>query len=440
MRFDKRNLMLCRSKKMLALTTLLLVSGIPVSAQPKGPRPGDVYREYTQYLLWPKEWRVTDPGTKQARGIRDYLPNPVMPLQIDDLDGATRAEVEINRWGGHAGTRNKRMRFNGNDWLRLPELTTTPAGNDPECYLSVDNFIMPVPLSHLHEGSNTFEGTAGNQEKCHIIGETGWGQWGWYGVILRVYYDSSKPHPEGHIAAPANNGTLGENPKISIEAQSDIGIARVDVLAHYEGYDENGDGIYHDWHYNYHYTSIGQHAGTATRDPFEVTWDTQWVPDQPAGSIQLIARIRDHNGTWFVTDLVGGLTLARKGASVKLYTADPAQIPTRFNVRAGQKKSVRWTIPPADNLSTAREAAVHLRTWDGHGETFKVNDWIGDIGGVPHDFLYSVRLVPPSVLRQGDNIVEFHSETEHHGPEILWPGPALTVRYSTAGDVGTPPF
>jgi hypothetical protein len=36
-------------------------------------------------------------------------------------------------------------------------------------------------------------------------------------------------------------------------------------------------------------------------------------------------------------------------------------------------------------------------------------------------------------LRTGDNTITFHSETVHHGIEIMWPGPAIIVKY------GSPP-
>ena len=37
---------------------------------------------------------------------------------------------------------------------------------------------------------------------------------------------------------------------------------------------------------------ISGHVGTALESPFAVTWDTTWIPDQPEGSIRLIARVQ----------------------------------------------------------------------------------------------------------------------------------------------------
>ena len=147
-----------------------------------GPKPGDVYREYTTRLSVKDNWRVTDPDAAHP-GAAKFLPNPVLNLDISDLGGAVRAEVLIDRWGGHAGTSGKRIRFNGNEWLPLPELETIPEGELPECYMYQDNPIIEIPLEHLKEGFNTFEGTCGDQ----VCFSFNWGQWGWYSLVVRVY-------------------------------------------------------------------------------------------------------------------------------------------------------------------------------------------------------------------------------------------------------------
>ncbi|HJN16251.1 MAG TPA: hypothetical protein QGH10_12190, partial [Armatimonadota bacterium] len=237
-----------------------------VSVAQTMPRAGDIYREYSTDLRSGNSWRVTDPDAAHP-GAQDFLPNPVLSMQIDDLDGAVRAELLIDRWGGHPGTSEKRVRFNGNDWLDLPELATTPEDHDPRAYMYEDNPVIDVPLAHLHEGENTFEGTCGDQ----VVHSFGWGQWGWYGAVLRVYFDADKPHATGRILR--DDGTaLGEGPIIEVETSGDVD--RVDVFAFYEGYDEDGDGEYVGWHGEIRRTELHGHVGTATEAPFRVTWDT----------------------------------------------------------------------------------------------------------------------------------------------------------------------
>jgi len=434
MRINTGNRPEMRMNKLLQLlkieffSMLFVILGWLVPAFGLGPEPGDIYREYRKGLKTGDNWRVTHPRAG-ASGAKEFLPNPELKIEIEDLEGAVRAEVVIDRWGGHPGTSNKRVRFNGNDWIALPELTTVPEGSNPTCYMYQDNPVFEVPLEHLKEGTNTFEGTCGGQT-CFSFD---WGQWGWYGIIIRVYYDSTKAHPGGWIISPAEGGEIRENPTITAEAFSDAGISMVEFLAYYEGYDLDGDGIYLQWHRRYKATSFSNLLGVASKEPYQVTWKTRWVPDQQPGAVKLMARIRDNNGYWFVTDAVEGLSLKRDTSAVRLYKA--YAVPRRFWVRAGRKMFCRIDIPETESLGLATGAAVHIRTWNGIGERFGLNeDYSGSIGGANHMYQYSIREVPLSALVHGRNTVFFKSSTEHHGVEILWPGPGLTVRYRVYAD------
>lgn len=414
-----------------------------------GPKPGDIYKEYTVVPPGKKlGWVVFDVNATN-KGAHKYLPNKTYHINIEDLDGAIRAEVLIDRWGGHAGTADKRIKFNGNKWIRLPELTTTPVGHIPSVYPSQDNPIVQVPLEYLKTGDNTLDGFSGPQVKYSF----GWGQWGLYSAILRVYYDSSKPHPTGQVTSPASGTILSENPTISAQAQSDVGIEQIDFLGFYDGYDENGDGYYKDWHRFYHRKAgkspeipISGHVGTAPGEPWQVTWDTKWVPDQKKGKLKILARIKDKNGMWFVTEPVENLGLERKDYSVKLYKAH--DVPEFFQVRKQRIRSCTITIPETDDLSRAKEAVLHFRTWNGDDnnpeidgrEWFWFNDHIGKVGGKNHEYAYTLCDIPLRPIKNGDNNVTVYSEAgtvyskegklhNTHSLEVLWPGPGLTIRY-----------
>lgn len=398
-----------------------------------GPKPGDVYKEFT-FNHNAENWRVTDPGANTTRfpQAADFLPNPVLTFNVSDLQHAVRAEMIIDFWGGHEGTTNKRFRINGNSWITIPELDTLSPGNPTpgNKYMQQVNHLIPIPLAHLVTGANTLEGTSGPNS-------WGWGQWGWYGIVLRVYYDSSvKVHAKGHIALPSSS-TLDENPNLSaVITQVPTGrmVDQVDYLAYYDGYDTDGDGIYKDWHRNYHRSSwtdpigIKGHVGTATSAPYAVTWDTTWVPDQAPGEIKLIARIRDTSGTWYVTDPVTDLSLRRQTHSVRLYKA--VDVPQLYWVRLKQTKSSKVNIAL---LSQASEAAMHVATWNGNENNSvfhnKVNNWTAPKFGRDHFYSFDRVTVPVDILKEGENLISWYSETEHHGPEILWPGPAVAVRY-----------
>jgi hypothetical protein len=412
-----------------------LLGSFPFSAaaaaeQPRarGPQPGDIYREYTLHNGG-DAWRVTDPRASAA-GAAKFLPNPVLTLAIGDLQGALRAEVLLDRWGGHLRTTAKQIRFNGHDWLTVPEVSTTPAGARPEHYYSQDNPVIDVPLAHLRSGDNTIEGTCGTIEGYN------WGQWGIYSLVLRVYYDpAARPHPTGRIVRPAADSQLGENPDVAVEAASPSGVARVDVLAWYDGYDEDGDGIFQDWHQAYFQPLRGapaelrEHVGTAWREPYAIRWDTHWVPDQSPHSVRLVARVQDSGGIWSVTPVVERLSLVRPGVSVTLYRA--ANLPERFGVRAGRRQTCTIPLPASGPPQAGAEVVLSLRTWhgwDGHHHPLRLNDHELPIRGKNHHYDYDLLSVPAAALLRGENRLTIHSDTEHHMLEVLWPGPALIVR------------
>ena len=391
------------------------------------PGPGDIYKEFT-FNHNSNNWRVTDPNATNP-GAAPYLPNPILRLGIDDLQGAIHAEIVIDFWTGHVGTINKKFRFNGKPWITIPELHTLgPCPSPGNMYMQQVNHLIDVPLSYLNTGINTFEGTSG-------ANAWGWGQWGWYGVVVRVYYGPGKSHASGQITSHSSNSTISDNPTIAVATSGSV--SRVDCLAYFDDYDTDGDGNYLDFHRNYHKGSwseqigIKNHVGTDISAPYQITWNTQWVPDQVPGRIKLIARIRDNNGYWFVTNEVTNLTLKRTTSSVKIYKA--TGVPQEFWVRAGRVKSCTVSIP---TLSGATAALMKVASWNGNdgSEDFysKVNNWTVPKYGSNHFYSYDQITVPVSALRTGSNIFKISSSTDHHGLEIMWPGPSILVRYGSA--------
>jgi hypothetical protein len=417
------------------LFCLITVPGL--YGQLSGPRPGDVYREFILNLKTGDNWRVTDPDAL-ASGALDFLPNPVMTIRINDLDGAIRAEALMDIWGGHTGTTGKKFRFNGNAWIDIPDHPTIPVS--PECYNSEFNYITEVPLGHLQEGANGFEGTSGGQTCFNF----NWGQWGWYMMLIRIYYGPEKPHPTGSITSHPSGSDVIELDTILVEAQSPAGVKRVDLLGRYRGYDENGDGLYQDWHSSYHTTTMEEHIGSTKTAPYTFVWDNRWVPDQEPEAVSFLARILDSNDVWMVAGLADSISLVRpQGVSVKMFTAE--NVPQKFWVRAGEKKSCDINI---DDLAYATNAMLVHRTWNGQeGDASSgsillplfVNSWRGKVGGANHNYALSRRKIPVDILTAGNNEVAYHSNTVHHGIEILWPGPAILVRYNVhAPRVETP--
>jgi len=423
-----------------------------------GPKPGDVYREYIFSASTIKDWQVTDPNATAPRPRADDLPNDLLHFWIPTLEHAVRAEVMLDRWGGHAGTTAKRIRFNPGVWLPkeekaklrpgrspenwgkwilVPELQTTPEGEHPENFVYQDNPIVEVPLDQLRDGPNFI------QADCSTLGNGGWGKWGFYGVILRIYYDPEQvAHPEARISNPATGETIEYSAEVQIENLGERRIVRADVLAYYDGYDEDGDGISLDYHRAYHMRrgmgqpiQISDHVGTATWHPLAVSLSRYWMPDQEPGIIRLIARVQDEDGIWSVTEEVTGLSFEDVGYPIRLYRS--YDVPTRFDVSIrSPRKSCHFVIPPEDYLANAGpKATLYIRTWNGDAGEVSINgEWSCNTVGLGHFYSYQKLPFPTEVLHQGENTIEFHSEFEHHGMEILWPGPAVMVRYHPADD------
>lgn len=423
-----------------SLIFLLLTCLFAVNAQAQvGPRPGDIYREYAVNLKSGDNWRVTDPNAGAA-GAAEFLPNPVLSIQIDDLDKAIRAEVLMDIWGGHPGTSGKKFRFNMNDWIDIPRVPTLVISSP--CFMKEYNVILDLPLEYLHEGENTFQGTSGGQ----VCGNFNWGQWGWYVMIVRVYYQPDKAHIEGQISLPLSGSSITDDPAIRVETEDPGSVSSIQILGHYLGYDENGDGIYSDWHRAYHGDKISGHVGTIEKEPFQLTWNTRYISDQKTAGLSFLARIKDTSGVWFVSDIVDSISLQRPD-SLSVLMHRPNHVPENFWVRAGNTKRCYIDINPPGQ---AMEAVLYHRTWNAGDDEVAVGSWAKGLEvnrhsykcyGKNHFFALSGVQLATGDLIKGDNTIAYRSNTQHHGMEILWPGPSIMVRYVIGGDtVANPTF
>jgi hypothetical protein len=78
-------------------------------------------------------------------------------------------------------------------------------------------------------------------------------------------------------------------------------------------------------------------------------------------------------------------------------------------------------------------AELHVAVWDGGAGTvkdyFTLNGRALSIAGSgKHEVIYSRLKLDTKILRKGTNQIELLSNTEHHGIEVLLPGPARIVR------------
>jgi hypothetical protein len=412
---------------LLSIAFALRAAPPPVSVD-AGVAPGSVYREHT--LLIDKGWRVTDPDVRWTVADK-FLPNPALVLPDVKLEHAVGAELILDYWHGHPGTRDKVVRLNRRKWMPLAPQFEGLRGLDPLHVSAQMNLRLPVPLGDLVEGDNTLQGSCGDNPH-------GWGQWGWFAAQLRVHLDPALVSPRVvEVKAPE---VLSENPTFTLRAERPEEIAEVRYVARYLGVDENGDGRLDDFHGMMRKEGFEGHVGTATEPPFAVTWDTTWVPDQKPGAIAVQALVRDRAGVWTASPVLEGLSLPRTGHSVRIYR--PVQQIAPFTVRNNGVKSAVVFIPMDTDMARATEARVYVRTFNGKNHELgyspmRVNasGWLDVVRGTDHYFHAGLFEIDPRLLLDGDNQIAFHSTSKHHGPEILWPGPLVLVRFGTATPV-----
>ena len=88
---------------------------------------------------------------------------------------------------------------------------------------------------------------------------------------------------------------------------------------------------------------------------------------------------------------------------------------------------------PVDTDRCHERAELHIVTWAGGAgdikDYFTLNGHPLRVAeGSRHDVQYHVLPVPPQILRRGRNACVLLSNTDHHGIEVLRPGPALMIR------------
>lgn len=386
----------------------------------KSLTPGSVYRQFTFSGPWNTidcpftGWqRVTDPASPHP-GARKYLPNQINEIWIDDLDGATAAEMVVEEWGGHAGTSRKTIRVNDGEPLLIEEPVTIGPGPS-EAYQYFRYPVLPVPLEILRPGRNIFAVSSGPQ----IAHDMGWGQWGIYGVSIRVYYTGDKARHGGSIVAEARNHKVHLRADAYVESGS---IDRVDFVGRYDDFDHHGEGEWIDWHYRLRYGRLADHIGAASSYPHRLVWDTRWLPAQ-SGTVSIIGIVTDYTGLRVVTDPV---TL-ESGTVGSVSMVRPTGVPEAWQTRAGTTQSCTLTLDmPPDRVAAAR---VALASWNGYEcDEIAINGRrLVERVGRDHDYSLDEIEVPIACLIRGENVFSTCSKTEAHGIEVLWPGPALKV-------------
>jgi putative heme-binding domain-containing protein len=346
-------------------------------------------------------------------------------LMEEDPRVLAGADLYLELWGGHPGTAGRRVTLNGR---------TTYAIDDPGGDRNCTHLYPTIGL----KAADLVNGYNALQFAC----DQGTSFWGHFIVdeaclraALRVDHPDLARRGLGGFAATVATATLDRDAEaialaLDVPESSRASVASVDFQGRYWGYDENGDGREADWHgFTKHRKPMG-YIGAATAAPFSARFDLSMLPDQEDMAVRAIVHFKGAPDLVYVTPEARGLrTPGRARARVRTYPA--TDLPEPFWSRAGRKKSC--TLALDVDPGRIERAELHVAIWDGGRGTvadyFTLNGRALPVAASGrHDVIYSVLRLDPAMLRRGANRIELLSDTEHHGLEVLLPGPALVVR------------
>lgn len=378
------------------------------------PEPGDIFREYSynkniHFMI--------------ERGV--YKDSVQIEIFVDDVFDAVKLEFGASYWGGHIGTSNQMFRVNNSPKYNIPH-PQTPGRH--YCYSRniIGRKAQSVPINYLKKGKNTVTLYCGPQ----ICYSFNWPHYIVYSAFLRIYYSSDKLNEKPIIELTGNRDDLHYYPSYRVLAENKDDIESIHFVGKYLDYDRAGDGRLYKWHYQ---IFKGKWLSTLDHSPFhgnkyECQWDNSWVPLQEK-PVELAACVNFRSGLKYMTESVKDHSF-NLSYPVKMFVSK--DVPEAFDARNGD---VEYCTIEVSDLRFAKSAMLAIASWSGATSTgapheVRVNGvQVGDNFGVFHDFSYDMLPLPVHLLREGTNTISFYSEYEGHSLEVLWPGPALLVKY-----------
>ena len=449
-----------RSKTRYSLLILgLLLLGSLLLAQPPAAEAGilDANNQVTYKEYWIHHDEFTggcnDDGTPTHPGGTFYAEPwtlqkcpKTMEFELpDDFSNAQKVEVYLDLWRAYA---DRGFRFKLNDG---PTVYVSPVGYD----WSRTPWVLEVDKSELDSGPNTITFWADRPTHVHDVG-------------FRIYHTNDNPllpgpgsdvepptgqlisiEDDGDPVSPDAGGTLmvnGDQLKLIAEASADT--AFVEFHAWYEGYDEDNDGVFRDWHNlgrnNWfpggrgaqatggiinHIGTVKPKNGVAT-----ITWNLAHVTNQPVMRFKI--RVVDVNGN--VREGAGGISadfkLMRAGG-VNAYVIHGFK---DFGLHMDGKRpdSTFYDFPlPATVTTYFNQGYLVGAYWNNPG--FSINSSpTGPVGAT--DWALGIKPLNMSYFLTGNNRITY-TYNGGIGQFIEYPGPMFVFRRTTAGADNTPP-
>lgn len=395
-------------------------------------------------VFWQEHWyeRESRPGhTRRLRinspeaSVGEYADrmeaheNGLMVISApEDLLQISAAEFYAELWGGHPGTANKRVTVNGRSTYQMPRVGT----EEENCTFSYP--VIKLATTDLVNGDNAFQWALDR-------GMTFWGHAMVDQACLRVALTNGHPHlveagladfEARVIAQPYASATSeGINLVLEFDPARRSRVASVWFQGWYDSYDDNGDLRGRDWHGFTLDRKPVDYLGAAEEGERSLNWDTHLLRAQKNVAVRAFVRFTDAPGLVYVTAAVSGLVIPdRESYSVHLY--EPVKLPAPFWSRAGNQK--KCTIVIDVEPERIEEAELYVTCWTGGAGTvkdyFTINGQPFPVAaGASHTRQFNRVSIDPRILKRGNNTIALLSDTEHHGIEVIYPGPALMLRY-----------
>ncbi|MEZ4515548.1 MAG: hypothetical protein R3C44_01485 [Chloroflexota bacterium] len=419
---------------------------------------------YKEYWVSHKEFTAgcNQDGTPQdpdgswyvEPGPLDKCPKTLLFTLPDNFNSALKVEIFLDIWRGY-DTEVARFRLNnqptvyepgvGSDWSRTP-------------------YVAEINKNELFQGPNSI--TMWGDRPFHV-----------HDIAFRIYYDDTHPliagspdsdvtPPSGQLVsivdetateyAPGDGGTLMVNTdQLTLNATADDDAAYVEFHAYYDGYDEDNDGEFVDWHNASRNNwwpdgkdpqvtggtidNIGTKKVPNGGGDVQVKWNMEHIVNQ--SGVKFKIRIVDDAGN--VREAAGGesaeFTLARN-YPVFYYTI-PGFTDFGIHMDGGRPDSVAYDfdIPNSINLPSIQDVYVVGAYWN--RPKFQINGSPLQSANPTTNDAWELGIVKFNyTLKNGTNTINYVYSGSQTGQFIEEPGPMFVFRGINGPDDVVAPY
>ena len=377
----------------------------------------------------------------------DKCPKTVTFTLPDDFTNAAKIEVYLDLWRNYS-TQAATFNINNGATIYRP-----PVGSD----WSRTPYILEIDKSEFKVGLNSM--TFWGEKRYHV-----------HDIAIRIYHNGNAPllpgagsdvePPNGQLTSieddngpvnPNAGGTLMvNNDQLKLTADISPDTAYVEFHAWYEGYDEDNDGIFRDWHNSgrnnwwpggkeevptggviNHIGTVKPKAGATTAT---YTWNLAHITNQ--ARIKFKIRVVDVAGN--VREAAGG-----ESADFKMMRAAPVNAflihdftDYGLHMNASRPDSVTYTFGMPDTVTTQFTTAYLVGAY-WRNPNFSINSNPASTVASP-DWSLGIKLFNKNQLVAGNNKITY-LYAGGAGAFIEKPGPMFVLRRANAVPDATPP-